>query len=472
MLRKKKTAVFLSGLVLFSVGFNNCAQELPLKELALAKSQVERAERLSAEEFAPEEYSEAKKSLASANEFAAEEKASDSKKSADYAISKAYDALEKTLPKLAAKSREEAVTAIDAADEAYASEYTPEEFKKAVASRDAGETKLAQADASLASYLREDKDETAKELKRTVALQEYEDAHNSFVEAAKISQDAKKVALDRSGSMRQSADEVDALLEKAYTYSKGGNPAIDEEKAKIASAREDIEAGRLKTADEKIKSARLASAALLADAVKDHAKNRNMQAREVVEDANARFSELNAETYLKSNAKESYASTQENLGASNESLKASENLLEQEKFDDSIAQSEEAIRLAEISIDQIETLKGKTTVAKKDRKTVENDTTANTTTTTNSPEETTDKASSSQVEELTGGWKRYTVEKSNPADCLWRIADREDIYNDAKLWPRIFEANRKSIRNKNLIYPKQKLNIPPKTGKIGKAPKA
>lgn len=466
MLRKKKTAVFLSGLVLFSIGFVNCAQELPLKELELAKSQVERAERLSAEEYAPEEYSEAKKSLVSANEYASEEKASDSKKSADYAISKAYDALEKTLPKLAAKSREEAVTAIDAADEAYASEYTPEEFKKAVTARDAGESKLAQADASLASYLREDKDETAKELKRTVALQEYEDAHNNFVEAAKISQNAKKVALDRSGSVRQSADEVDAVLEKAYTYSKGGNPAIDEEKARVASAREDIEAGRLKTADEKIKTARLASASLLATAVKDHAKNRNLQAREVVEDANARFGELNAETYLKSNAKESYASTQENLGASNESLQASGNLLEQEKFDDSISQSEEAIRLAEISIDQIETLKGKTTVAKKDRKTTEPETT-----TTTSTEETTEKASSSQVEELSGGWKRYTVEKSNPADCLWRIADREDIYSDAKLWPRIFEANRKSIRNKNLIYPKQKLNIPPKTGKIGKAPK-
>ncbi|EMJ90193.1 lipoprotein LipL71 [Leptospira meyeri] len=466
MLRKKKTAVFLSGLVLFSIGFVNCAQELPLKELELAKSQVERAERLSAEEYAPEEYSEAKKSLVSANEFASEEKASDSKKSADYAISKAYDALEKTLPKLAAKSREEAVTAIDAADEAYAAEYTPEEFKKAVTARDAGESKLAQADASLASYLREDKDETAKELKRTVALQEYEDAHNSFVEAAKISQNAKKVALDRSGSVRQSADEVDAVLEKAYTYSKGGNPAIDEEKARVASAREDIEAGRLKTADEKIKTARLASASLLATAVKDHAKYRNLQAREVVEDANARFGELNAETYLKSNAKESYASTQENLGASNESLQASGNLLEQEKFDDSISQSEEAIRLAEISIDQIETLKGKSTVAKKDRKTAETDTTTTATT-----EETTEKASSSQVEELSGGWKRYTVEKSNPADCLWRIADREDIYSDAKLWPRIFEANRKSIRNKNLIYPKQKLNIPPKTGKIGKAPK-
>lgn len=469
MLRKEKTTVFLSGLVLFSLGFVNCAQELPVKELALAKSQVERAERLSAEEYAPEEYSEAKKSLISANEFASQEKASDSKQSADYAISKAYDALEKTLPKLAAKSREEAVTAIDAADEAYASEYTPEEFKKAVSARDAGETKLAQADASLASYLREDKDETAKELKRTVALQEYEDAHNHFLEASKISQDAKKVALDRSGSIRQSADEVDASLEKAYTYSKGGNPAIDEEKARVASAREDITAGRLKTADEKIKTARLAAASLLQASVKDHAKNRNGQAREVVEDANARFGELKAETYLKSNAKESYASTQENLGASNESLQASGNLLEQEKYEDSIAQSEEAIRLAEISIDQVETLKGKTTVAKKDRTAVEPQADTKTTTTTETDG---DKATtSSQVEELSGGWKRYTVEKSNPTDCLWRIADREDIYNDAKLWPRIFEANRKSIRNKNLIYPKQKLNIPPKTGKIGSAPK-
>ncbi|XDD45403.1 lipoprotein LipL71 [Leptospira sp. WS39.C2] len=463
MLKKKKASVFLSALVLFSAGFVNCAQEMPLKELALAKLQVERAERLSAEEYAAEEYGEAKKSLVSANDFASEEKASDAKKSADYAISKAYDALEKTLPKLAAKSREEAVTAIDAADEAYAAEYTPEEYKKAISARDAGETKLAQADASLASYLREDKDETAKELKRTVALQEYEDAHNHFQEASKISSDAKKVALEKSGgALVKSADEVDVLLDKAASYSKSGNPAIEEEKARIASAREDIQAGRLKSADEKIKTARLASASLLQDSIKDHAKNRNAQAKEVVEDANLRFGELNAETYLKSNAKESYASTQENLGASNESLQASGNLLEQDKFEDSIAQSEEAIRLAEISIDQIETMKGKNTVAKKDRKTVESEET-----TSESKEP---KTTSSQVEELSGGWKRYTVEKSNPTDCLWRIADREDIYSDAKLWPRIFEANRKTIRNKNLIYPKQKLNIPPKTGKIGKAP--
>ncbi|MBE8359521.1 LysM peptidoglycan-binding domain-containing protein, partial [Leptospira interrogans serovar Pomona] len=37
-------------------------------------------------------------------------------------------------------------------------------------------------------------------------------------------------------------------------------------------------------------------------------------------------------------------------------------------------------------------------------------------------------------------------------------------YGTAKLWRRIYEANRSKIRNPNLIYPKQVLLIPPKKG--------
>ncbi len=59
MFSRIKTTVFLFGVVSF--GLINCAEELPVKELALAKSQVERAERLSAEEYAPDEYAEAKR---------------------------------------------------------------------------------------------------------------------------------------------------------------------------------------------------------------------------------------------------------------------------------------------------------------------------------------------------------------------------------------------------------------------------
>lgn len=51
--------------------------------------------------------------------------------------------------------------------------------------------------------------------------------------------------------------------------------------------------------------------------------------------------------------------------------------------------------------------------------------------------------------------RRYKVVKG---DCLWKIALR--YYGKGSLWPRIFDANRKQIRNPNLIYPGQVFVIP------------
>ncbi|MDC7235494.1 MAG: LysM peptidoglycan-binding domain-containing protein [Spirochaetales bacterium] len=46
-------------------------------------------------------------------------------------------------------------------------------------------------------------------------------------------------------------------------------------------------------------------------------------------------------------------------------------------------------------------------------------------------------------------------------DCLWRIAEFEEIYNDPFLWPKIWQRNQKAIPNPDLIYPGQVLVIPP-----------
>jgi len=46
-------------------------------------------------------------------------------------------------------------------------------------------------------------------------------------------------------------------------------------------------------------------------------------------------------------------------------------------------------------------------------------------------------------------------------DSLSKIAKR--FYGDAKLWRRIFEANRDQIENPDLIRPGQKLKIPSAT---------
>lgn len=51
----------------------------------------------------------------------------------------------------------------------------------------------------------------------------------------------------------------------------------------------------------------------------------------------------------------------------------------------------------------------------------------------------------------------YTVVKG---DCLWNIAKKKDIYDNAFAWPVIYKANRDQIKNPDLIYPKQVFKIP------------
>lgn len=68
--------------------------------------------------------------------------------------------------------------------------------------------------------------------------------------------------------------------------------------------------------------------------------------------------------------------------------------------------------------------------------------------------------SSKEVDPKPEGSTEYTV-KYNPKnrDCLWKIALR--VYKRADLWPLIYAANRDKIKDPDLIFPGQKLVIPP-----------
>lgn len=61
-----------------------------------------------------------------------------------------------------------------------------------------------------------------------------------------------------------------------------------------------------------------------------------------------------------------------------------------------------------------------------------------------------------------GVLKTYTVRSLVPSDCLWRIAGYPDIYDDPFQWQRIYQRNRRIIKNPSLIYPGQVLIIPTK----------
>jgi hypothetical protein len=60
-------------------------------------------------------------------------------------------------------------------------------------------------------------------------------------------------------------------------------------------------------------------------------------------------------------------------------------------------------------------------------------------------------------------------------DCLWNIAGKAEIYNDALLWPKVWQANTEIIRNPDIIIPGQRLTLPvaaPKTSDEMKAERA
>lgn len=62
---------------------------------------------------------------------------------------------------------------------------------------------------------------------------------------------------------------------------------------------------------------------------------------------------------------------------------------------------------------------------------------------------------------LAGQVKVYTVGTwRQDRDCLWNIAKKQDIYDNAWLWPKIWQGNRDQIKDPDVIHPGQKLTIP------------
>jgi nucleoid-associated protein YgaU len=57
--------------------------------------------------------------------------------------------------------------------------------------------------------------------------------------------------------------------------------------------------------------------------------------------------------------------------------------------------------------------------------------------------------------------KTYTVGTwAKERDCLWNISKKKDIYNNAWLWPKIWQGNRDQIKDPDVIHKGQKLKIP------------
>lgn len=73
------------------------------------------------------------------------------------------------------------------------------------------------------------------------------------------------------------------------------------------------------------------------------------------------------------------------------------------------------------------------------------------------------KATLKQFAESGAGMMTYTVGTwAKDRDCLWNIAKKPRIYDNAFLWPKIYQGNRDLIKNADVIEPGWKLKIPAK----------
>ncbi|EIE00577.1 hypothetical protein LEP1GSC185_0209 [Leptospira licerasiae serovar Varillal str. VAR 010] len=459
-------AISFPSLVLGVLGFLvACGSELPVKELAEAKTAITRAKDAGAERYSSGEFEEARKSLLIAHEKASNEDLGETKKSAEYAKSKAYDALEKSYPQLTEESKAGANTAINEADEAYASQLAAEPYNNAVELKKEGDTLRDNADRTLESYPKESGDE-AKLKTRLAAFDQYEQSNKKYLESKKAASDAKSLALSQKQQLIDSLADIEKNLDDADRYAGGQDPEVAQTRERLNAAKAKIDEGKIKEGYSEVDAIRQKSAELVAKNIQAYALKKKAEAKDSIGKAKDKLSTID-QSKLKSSKdlQTSYQRADENLKAADESLVSAEELYSSEKYEDSIGRSEEAIRLSRIVVDQsddiAERLRTGSSVA--GRKGDAGDSTSST--------KKGEDSSTASSGELPEGWKKYVVRKKIPADCLWRISAYKQHYGTSKLWKRIYDANRGKIKNPNLIYPKQVLLIPPAKGSTKFDPK-
>ncbi|WP_061223009.1 lipoprotein LipL71 [Leptospira weilii] len=467
-MKSTQRKILSSFIILLAGFFISCGAELPIQELSDAKNSITRAKSAGAEKYAPAELEEARKNLLTAHQKASEENLAETKKSALYARAKALDASEKSFPFAVDEVRKESNVAIESAEEAYASQLASEPYNTSVQLRKEGDALRETADRTLESYPKESGDD-GKLRMRLAAFDQYEASRQKYTDSKKAADESKVLALSQKQQLIDSLADIEKNLNDADKYAEGKDPEVSETRNRLESAKAKIEEGKIRDGYAEIDDIRKKSGELVAKNIKVYAEKQKELAKQSVASATTKLASFDRNKINASrDFQVSYQRAEENLKAAEESRVSAEDLYTSEKYEDSISRSEEAIRLSRIVVDQVIEL------AERIERKMASDSVAGRDTKTGTDGQkdpknqsaTDGKNSSTKMgkDGLPEGWKRYVVRKKVPADCLWRIAKDKRHYGTAKLWRRIYEANRNKIRNPNLIYPKQVLLIPPKKG--------
>ncbi len=428
----------------------NCGKAIPVQELAEARIQIDAAQEDGAPQYATETYEQARLQLLNAHRALADEDYESAQTAALQATGLALNARETSAPKMVASKKETAEETMEEAEQAYAEVLAAQDYEAAQTlyregsklQSDAGQQKSAGSTAE---------DPTANLSGRAKALNTYSTAGRKFDDAAQAAERAKNTALAQKDDMLDSLDGIRSNLQRAEQWGAGEEDpdGLAAAKAKLSEAESLINDGKLKDGSVAMKEAEEASKQLLARVAAQYAEKKLAEAKTSVSDAEKNYGEINTPANRKDQETGDVLDTiGAQLGAAKEARDTASSEYDSGNYEQSISESEDAIRLSQIIFEQYNLL---ATAQKRDAGEI--------------GEGGTD-GSEGEETETPEGWRAYVVKKQEPADCLWCIAARKEFYGNGRLWKRIYQANEKTIRNPNLIFPGQKLLIPPQSGDL------
>lgn len=420
-----------------TVALVQCGSAVPVQELTEARTQIDAAAADQAPRLASEQYNAARAALLEAHQKLSDDDYKTAQAKAEEAASLALGARAVAAPQSAAERRAAAEQAIAAADRAYAEALAPNDFAAAQSLFQDGDQLKQNAESAAASG----------EQPNVSSIETFSQASRKYQDSASAAERARGAALAQKQDILDSLASVRQTLERAEAWGAGEDNAeqLAQAKERLAQAESQINNDELKAGSESLKQAEQMAQNLAAAAAENYSGRRLQEAERAVAGAQRNYGLINTPANQRNGESAQQLQTiNEQVAAAGEALGSARQNQSDRKFEESIRDSDEAIRLSEIVFEQAALLSGRGRQANLSEPT---------------PTQTTT--------QTTADGRSYTVQRRRPADCLSCIARRRSIYGNARLWRRIYQANRETIgENPNLILPGQVLSIPPKRGPI------
>ncbi len=430
-----KKAGFILALTFF---LYQCGDPLPVEKMGNARLGIQEAESVKADQYAPEEMKKARDLLIESHAQIEKEELEEAAKKADESKAASDAAYKKALPLYVAEFQKDAKDKLDQADKLNAGVYASEEFTQAGDEYNAGQ-------------------KNTEEGKYFPAIENYKKSSEHSSVAISESEKQREVLETSLSESEESLAQVKGLGSGNYPEEEVGQLERD-----IEQARNYLNEGNFKSAAPLVTSIAEKTQSVKSTSNANYAKSLNEEAKQKVEEAEKNLNDLKSSLQEADNAvvvenspsvQESLKASEDTIFAAKEALTASENAFADGAYDESIRQSNEAIRLADLANDQkpeIEYLfdREKQNYAAK-------------VATANAKAEK-DKANKDKAGDTTA---KSSTHKVKYKECLWCISQKKGVYGNARMWKKIYRANKDKIKNPDLIYPGQVFIIPPKEDK-------